>query len=84
MASPRVKKRVHLVFRSDLVQKPITWEMSKKFDIIFNVRRAKITEKTGESVLELEGEASTLDAAIAWLKSEGVHVDPVTHDALES
>lgn len=81
--SARVKRRVHLVFQTDLVQKPITWEMSKKFDLIFNVRRAKITEKTGESVLELEGDEPTLDAAVAWLKSQGVHVDPVTHDTME-
>ncbi|MBK8872223.1 MAG: NIL domain-containing protein [Elusimicrobia bacterium] len=79
----RVKRRVHLVFRSDLVQKPVTWEMSKKFDIVFNVRRAKITEKAGESVLELEGDEPTLDAAVAWLKSQGVTVEPVTHDTLE-
>jgi ABC-type methionine transport system ATPase subunit len=79
----RVKRRVHLVFRSDLVQKPITWEMAKKFDIVFNVRRAKISEKTGESVLELEGDEPTLDAAGAWLKSQGVNVEPVTHDTME-
>ncbi len=79
----RVKRRVHLVFRSDLVQKPVTWEMSKKFDIVFNVRRAKITEKTGESVLELEGDEPTLNAAVAWLKSQGVTVEPVTHDTME-
>lgn len=79
----RVKRRVHLVFRSDLVQKPVTWEMSKKFDIVFNVRRAKITEKTGESVLELEGDEPTLNAAVAWLKSQGVTVESVTHDTME-
>jgi ABC-type methionine transport system ATPase subunit len=84
MAGSRVKRRVHLVFRTDLVQKPITREMAKKFDVIFNVRRAKITEKAGESVLELEGDEPTLDAAIAWLRQQGVHVDPVTHDTLES
>ncbi len=50
-----MKRRVHLIFPKDLVQKPLTWELSKKFDIVFNVRRAKITETAGESVLELEG-----------------------------
>jgi ABC-type methionine transport system ATPase subunit len=79
-----MKRRVHLIFPKDLVQKPLTWELSKKFDIVFNVRRAKITETAGESVLELEGDAALLDAATAWLKSQGVKVEPVTHDALES
>ena len=79
-----MKKRVHLIFSPTLVQKPITWELSKKFDIVFNVRRAKITETVGESVLELEGDGPTLDAALAWLKGLGVQVELVTHDTLES
>jgi ABC-type methionine transport system ATPase subunit len=78
-----MKRRVHLIFPKDLVQKPLTWELSKKFDIVFNVRRAKITETAGESVLELEGDAPLLDAATAWLKSQGVKVESVTHDTLE-
>jgi ABC-type methionine transport system ATPase subunit len=78
-------RRVHLVFpTADLVQKPITWELSKKFDLIFNIRRARITEKVGESVLELDGDTKVLDAAVAWLKEQGVKVSPVTHDTLES
>lgn len=79
-----MKRRVHLIFPKNLVQKPLTWELSKKFDLVFNVRRAKITETAGESVLELEGDAPTLDAATAWLKSQGVTVESVSHDSLES
>jgi len=79
-----LKKRLQLIFPSQVVQKPITWELSKKFDVVFNVRRAKITETIGEIVLELEGDACVLEAAVSWLKGQGVQVEPVSHDSLES
>lgn len=67
-----------------MVQQPIVWKLSKTFDVQFNVRRAKITDNVGEIVLELEGDPPTLEAAVAWLKSQGVQAAPVTHDTLES
>lgn len=79
-----MKKRVHLIYPPLQVSKPVIWELSKKFDVVFNVRRAKITETVGEIVLELEGDGPTLDATTAWLRGLGIKVEPVSSDSLES
>ena len=51
--------------------------MAKKFDVMPNIRRAKVTESMGEVVLELEGTDARLEESIAYLRERGVKVDPV-------
>lgn len=57
--------------------------MSREVPVVFNVRRAKVNEKVGEIVLELEGSPSDLETATAYLKKRGIEVEPITHDAVE-
>ncbi len=57
--------------------------MAKKFDVIPNIRRAKITETVGEVVLELDGSGENLDAGIKHLREQGVIVEMVEGDILE-
>jgi len=78
-----MKKALDLIFPQDLIREPIVCQMSRQFNVVFNIRRARVTSKIGEMILELEGEQKALDAAMVWLKSQGIKVEPVTHDALE-
>jgi len=57
--------------------------MSQQFDVVFNIRRAKVTEHIGEMVLELEGNEDALRGAMDWLKKQGIRVAPVIHDTVE-
>ena len=66
-----MKQALDLIFPQNLIKEPIIHTMSQKFGIVFNLRRAKITDKIGEIVLELDGEASTLAKAVEWLKQQG-------------
>ena len=77
------KRVVKLTFLDESVKKPLTFQMAKKFDIMPNIRRAKVTETTGELVLELEGEEQNLDNGLAFLKKEGVFVEPLVGDIVE-
>ena len=79
-----MKEALSLTFPQNLIKEPVIHRMSKKFDVVFNLRRAKITEKTGEIVLELEGQDDTLKKAESWLREQGLKVEPVTRDTLES
>lgn len=79
-----MKEALSLTFPQDLIKEPVIHRMAKKFDVVFNLRRAKITQKTGEIVLELEGQDDVLKKAEAWLREQGLKVEPVTHDTLES
>ena len=40
-----IKKMVHLFFPQKLIKKPLIYTMAKKYGLIPNIRRAKITEK---------------------------------------
>ena len=77
------KRIVKLTFPKDLVKKPVTFEMAKKFDIMPNIRRAKVTEEVGEMVLELEGSDANLGKGIDYLKKRGVIVEPIVGDIVE-
>lgn len=77
------KRIVKLTFQQKLVKEPLTFLMAKKFDIMPNIRRAKVTEKIGELVLELEGKEADLDKGIEFLRKEGVIVEPVVGDIVE-
>ncbi len=77
------KKMVHLIFPQTLIKKPVIYSMAKKFDVMPNIRRAKITESVGEVILELEASKDSLDKGIAYLRKMGVKVEPVVGDIVE-
>ena len=76
-------RRVKLTFPQDLIKEPVIFTMAKKFDVMPNIRRAKVAEGIGEVLLELEGAENKLDESIAYLKERGVKVEPVEGDSAE-
>lgn len=79
------KRQVELIFPTKLVKEPVIYQMAKAVNVIFNIRRAKVTPETGEIVLELEAaDEKTLESAIQFLIKKGITVEPVTHSTLES
>lgn len=77
------KKIIKLTFPQKLVKEPLTFQMAKKYNIMPNIRRAKVTETIGEMVLELEGEQKDLEKGVDFLKKEGVIVEPIVGDVVE-
>ncbi len=78
-----MKKRVKLTFPQDLIKEPVIFTMARKFDVIPNIRRARVTETVGEMILEVEGEDENVDKGIESLKQQGVDVELVEGDILE-
>lgn len=78
-----MKRRVKLMFPQVLIKEPVIFAMAKKYDIMPNIRRARITDTVGEMVLELEGEPANLDEAVKSLSEQGIDVEPVEGDVLE-
>lgn len=76
-----VKKRVTLVFPQDQIKEPAVFLMAKKFDIMPNIRKARVTETIGEMTLELEGSEKNLEQGIQYLESRGIKVEPVSGDS---
>jgi ABC-type methionine transport system ATPase subunit len=78
-----MKKRVKLTFPQQLVKEPVIFTMAKLFNVMPNIRRARVTETVGEMILEIEGEDENLDKAIHWLKGKGIEVELVEGDVIE-
>lgn len=78
-----MKKKVKLTFPQHLIKEPVVYTMAKKFDVMPNIRRAKVTETVGEMVLELEGTEKNLNAGIESLREQGVEVELVEGDIIE-
>ena len=78
-----MKRRVKLTFPQERIKEPVLFKMAKKYDIMPNIRRAKVTETFGEMVLELDGTEENLEKGIKSLKQKGVQVELVEGDVLE-
>lgn len=78
-----MKQRVKLTFPQHLIKEPVIFTMAKRYDVMPNIRRARITETVGEMVLELEGTEENLKKGIKALKEQGVDVELVEGDIVE-
>lgn len=77
-----VKRRVKLIFPSDLITEPIIYLMSKNYDVVTNIRRANVTSDFGWVVLEVDGEEDVVNQALRWAEDKGVVVEPVEGDVI--
>ncbi len=76
-------KRVRFTFPEDRIKEPLIYRLGHEFPVVTNIRMADVDEKTGWVLLELEGDPSEIDRAIAWAQEKGVRVDPVAGDIVE-
>jgi len=79
----RETQRFWLTFDEKLNRKPLICEMSRQFDVIFNIRNASVTPTMGVIALELEGDREVLKKVVAWFEANGVQVEPVEINTIE-
>ncbi|HEX3946957.1 MAG TPA: NIL domain-containing protein [Acidimicrobiales bacterium] len=77
-----IRVRVKLSFPESLVRAPILARLVRDFDVEPNIRRADVEEDRGWIVCELDGEATAVEAGLAWLRREGIRAD-LLGDVLE-
>jgi len=77
------KKMIHLIFPQKLIKKPVIYTMAKKYSVIPNIRRAKITKSVGEVSLELSGTKKDLQKAERYLQKAGVKLKFIVGDIVE-
>jgi ABC-type methionine transport system ATPase subunit len=78
-----MKRKVYLTFPRQLIQEPLIYQVGHQFDVVTNIRCANVTEELGLMGLEFQGEASEIEAALNFLDSKGVKVEPVVMDVVE-
>jgi ABC-type methionine transport system ATPase subunit len=81
--SPK-RQRLWLMYPPRLIKQPFIWEVGHKFKVVTNIRQASVTDEIGIVCLELEGARDEVDAAIKWLEKNGVNVEPVEINVIES
>jgi len=77
------KKMVHLIFPQKLIKDPVIYTAAKRYNVIPNIRRAKVTERVGEVTLELSGTKENLEKARKYLEGIGVKFEPIVGDIVE-
>jgi L-aspartate semialdehyde sulfurtransferase ferredoxin len=83
-ANGQQNRRLWLMYPPRLIQRPIIWELGHKFPVVTNVRQCSVTDEIGIVCLELEGERAPIKAAIKWLEKQGIRVEPVEINVIES
>jgi ABC-type methionine transport system ATPase subunit len=78
-----VRAKFYLTYPKPLVKEPLIYQMAKKFDLVFNVRSASVSEIIGIIALELDGRAEEIEAAVAWFREQGVTVEPIEKNVIE-
>ena len=76
-------KRIKFTFPQDMVKRPVIYELSKKYEIVTNIRRADVRDDMGWVILELEGQEDVSIEGLRWVVSTGVRVDPIAGDVIE-
>lgn len=78
------KTRIWLMYPPRLITTPVIWQLGQKFKLVTNIRQASVNDEIGIVSLELEGQRSEVKAAIKWLEKQGVRVEPVEINVIES
>ena len=73
-------RKVMLKYPEHLIQEAVLFKMVRQFDVMPNIRRARVTDTVGEIALELEGSPENLERGVAFLKEQGVQVEPLEGD----
>jgi ABC-type methionine transport system ATPase subunit len=80
-AKTRVK--LYLTYPSRLVREPLIYELSRTFDLVFNIRQASVNEEIGIIAIELDGVPEAIERGIVWLRERGVTVEPIEKNVIE-
>jgi hypothetical protein len=74
--------RLFVSFPEALVERPMIYELVKRFDVVPNIRRANVETHSGWIILELEGDDDARDDAIAYLEELGCTVNRMEGDVV--
>ncbi len=75
-------KRVTFTFKTELIKRPVIYELGKNFDVVTNIRRAEVNQKQGWVILELEGSLEEIERGLEWVVEQGIDVSSIEGDIL--
>ena len=81
--APAARGKFYLTYPKKLVKEPLIYQMARKFDLVFNVRSASVSEEIGIIAIELDGSTEEIESAVAWFREQGVTVEPIEKNVIE-
>ena len=76
-------RRVVLRYPRHLIDVPVISHLAKSYGVAFNILRANITpESEGLMVVGLEASEENLRQGLAWVRDQGVSVQPLERDVV--
>jgi L-aspartate semialdehyde sulfurtransferase ferredoxin len=79
----RLRERYYLTYPKALIREPLLYHLVKKFDLVFNIRGASVSEEMGLVAVEFEGSSEQIERALSWLRQTGVTVEPIEKNVIE-
>ncbi len=70
----KIKKNIHFEFDQELVSEPLLYKINRSFDVVVNIRGARVTDQGGFIALELEGEQAEVERVLEYLRGQGVRL----------
>jgi len=78
-----MKKRIILTFPPQVVHMPLTYRLAKDFNVAGNILRAQVApDEVGKMVLEVSGSVDQVEAALSWVRDQGIGVSQVSSEIL--
>ncbi len=75
------KRRIILHFPKQLVEQPITSNLTRNHDLVVNILRARVNpNETGRMVLEITGKKNNLKEGLQYLEGLGVKMRPLEQE----
>lgn len=70
-------RRLSLTYPSHLIKEPVIYTVAREYNLVPNIRKARITDTTGEVIVDLQGQEEDLDKSVAYLTRLGITVEEV-------
>jgi hypothetical protein len=74
--------RLFVSIPEDLVERPLIYELIKRYDVVPNIRRANVEAHTGWVILELSGPSGKRSEAVDYLEGLGCTVNRMEGDVV--
>ena len=83
MSTGRHRERYYLTYPRRLIKEPLLYHLVKKFDLMFNIRGASVSDEIGLVAVEFEGTGEQIERGLEWLRQSGVTVERIEKNVIE-
>lgn len=73
-------RRLSLTYPPHLIKEPVIYTVAKEYNLVPNIRKARVTDTVGEVILDFQGQEEDLDKGITYLTQQGITVEEVREE----